>query len=284
MKKSQETFRILADSICTSPTYANAARKAGIAESTLWAWIAASQRGEEGFTVDEYLGQKDLPLHEILRLCTRIAHASIVQNLEHRALHGDALQSFYKGQPCFELDPALLSWTTEELQALGMDPYKRDAQNNLIPVMVKTPPPVALALAVAAAHWPRIYGAKSEVTVNNRNTGVTTIRHEFANKPLPAPVEVREIAYQPQPDADLGDDVDLSDILGEVPIDVEDQEPAAFPMGNTPTEPMVSEPELTGENSPLEAAPAPIAGDWQANLTPAQREILNRLRAGTRTG
>jgi hypothetical protein len=265
MKKSQETFRILADSICSSPSYANAARRAGISESSLWSWIAASQRGEPGFTLDEYVGEQDMPLHECLKIARKMAMMAVVQNLEHRALNGHTEQSYYKGQPQYELDPALLSWSDEELRALGMDRYKRDANGNLIPVLLKFQPPVALALAVASAHWPKLYGARSEVNVNVKGSlGVTTV-DKRKPKPSPPQVQVIDPPRQIEPPADLGDD-DLSDILGPA-------EPSAETTDDVET--------ATAAPMARQPKPAPTIATKYGVLTPQQAAILDRLRAGT---
>jgi hypothetical protein len=274
MKKSPETFAAICEAICNSPSYANAARAVGIGEATLWRWIGLSQNGDSDF-VFEWMGEQ-VPLHVAMKSARKMAAAGIIQNLEHRALHGDNLQSFYKGQPQWQLDPALFSWSDDELQALGMDRYQRDEKGKLIPVIIHTPPPVALALAVASAHYPKMYGNHSEVTVNNRNSGVTTVKHVYGDKAkaLPAPVEILA------PPIATTDD-DLSDLLGEEPIEAgefseepsadsaEFVEAAAEPVASPPPQPV-----------PEPAPPAPTKTDARfGNMTPEQMAILGRLRA-----
>jgi hypothetical protein len=210
-KKCAAAYEAICNSLCTSPTFANAARTVGISEATLWRWVGLSQAGSEEM-IFSWMGDV-APLHVHMKAATRAAAATVVQNLMHRAIHGDTTQSMYKGQPQWQLDPKLLSWTSEELSALGLDPYARDEKGNLIPVLITTPPPVALALAAAAAFYPKTWGNNSQVVVENRNSGVTVVEHRYGNKPKALPVPVQVLA----PPVDTGDDDDLTDLLGPAP-------------------------------------------------------------------
>jgi hypothetical protein len=260
MKKSPDTFAKICEAICNSPSYANAARAVDIGESTLWRWIAESQSGNPEY-VFEFMGEQ-VPLHVAMKSARKMAAAGIIQNLEHRALHGDYRQTFYKGQPQWQLDPKLLGWTDEELSALGMDRYQRDENGELVPVIEWTPPPVALALAVAAAHYPKLYGSHSEVTVNNRNSGVTTVKHVYGDKPKPLPAPVEVLA----PPIAAGDD-DLSDLLGEPSaesIEVSEIETPAAPMA-----------------SPAPDQPAEYQRRSAGPMTDLERDLLSRLKQPT---
>jgi hypothetical protein len=263
-RKSPEIFEAICNAICNSPSYANAARTVGISEASLWRWIGESQRGNPEFEF-EWMGDR-APLHTHMKAATRAAAATIVQNLMHRAIHGDVQHSFYKGQPQYKLCPKLLSWTSEELSALGLDPYARDEKGNLIPVLITTPPPVALALAAAAAFYPKVWGNNSQITVENRNSGVTTVKHVFADKAksLPAPVEI----LAPPVDVGDDDDDDLRDLLGEEPS-VESAD-----VVDAPAEPMASP-------SPPPPQSAPAASDrfGASSMTPEQLAMLSKLRA-----
>lgn len=268
MKKSQATFQIICQSLCESPTFSNAARAAGISESTLYSWFGASQRGEASCTLDTFHGDRDVPLHTAAKQCRKLCAAAIVQNLEHRARHGDLTDSLFRGQRVFELDQRYLDWSDEDFRALGIDVglrYKRDDRGLPIPVRVWTPPPVALALAVASAHWPRLYGSHSEVSLNVRgNLGVTTV----AAKALPqvTVVAAAAAAIAPPP-VDQGDD-DLSDLL-----DGPEAEAGEF----------TEYPDIAPEDvmeAPAAPAPAPTTPTRWGNLTSEQIAIANRISRG----
>jgi hypothetical protein len=241
-----------------------------MSESTLYAWLASSQRGEPGFSLDEFHGDRDVPLDQAAKQCLRLAAAKIVQQLSSRALLGDWNDSLYKGARVYELNPQYLDWSNDDFKNLGIDVgqrYLRDAQNNLIPIKVWSPPPVALCLAVAASNFPRMWGAKSETTMTMRgsvNLGVTTVP---SSKTLAQVTVVKTPAIAPPP-IDDGDD-DLSGLLDGIP-----EEAAVDPV-------------TTNDRAPAEPEPAlaPMTADEQrfgSRLTSAQREILNRLRAGSK--
>jgi hypothetical protein len=262
MKRGQETFRVILDTLLVSPRFSTAARAASISESTLFSWLAASQRGEKDFIVENFFGESGVQLVDACKQCRRMAALKITQALESRALCGDWLESRYRGQRVFELDPRFLDWSDQDFRDLGIDVglrYKRDDRGLPINVLTWSPPPEKLALAVASAHWPRLYGAKSEVSLSVRGSlGV----HTVPAKALPQVTVVAAAAIAPPP-IDQGDD-DLSDLLDGAPEnDIEDGdfvevEPLAAPMASEP-------------------APAP------PSYGPLQIDLLNKLRKGMKT-
>jgi hypothetical protein len=259
LKKSQATFKLIVESLCVNPVYAVSAKAAGISVSSLWSFLASSARRESGYTLDSFMGETDVPLHIAAKAATRVHAASVIQALEARAAQGDWIETTFRGQRVFELNPLYLDWSNEDFAAMGIDiaqRYLRDENNLPIRVKVWNPPPEKLALAVAAAHYERLYGQRRSLSIDQRvSLGVHTVPSQ--PKPLPAPVAVQVIA----PPADRRDD-DLNDLLD--PVAEDDRIDAE--VVDAPTEQMVSEP--------------PPAADRYGEL---QRQLLARaLKAGTK--
>ena len=191
-KMSAETFTALADAVAASLPYEAAARSVGLSEASLWRWIKESKNGNPAF-VFEYQGER-MALHEVLKQNASIGHVAILQSAEHRARYGVWTQSHYKGRPQYQEDPRYYGWSDEDFELLGIDPsqrWLRDEDGALVPVMIWEPPPVQLLQTVLAARFPKVYGHKQQIEVNQKQTGVTVVKHQFERPPeIAKPVEV----------------------------------------------------------------------------------------------
>ncbi|MCG2629729.1 hypothetical protein L6654_24195 [Bradyrhizobium sp. WYCCWR 13023] len=212
-KKSQEAFGTILDSMCASPVYAEAARRAGISESTLYAWLTSSQRGEPGFIVEEFAGEANIPLHDAMRFARKIAVLSAVQRMEHRALNGHEEAVFFRGQPTWVEDERYAGLDQETLEILGLpDRYLR-IDGRRVQHTMHVQPPVALVLAVAAANT-KLYAQRQEINVNQRNSGVQVVEHRYGQSSGVALPAVQPTAIEPSPSISSEPDDDLSDIIG----------------------------------------------------------------------
>jgi hypothetical protein len=203
MKRGPETFRAICASLESNPRYKLAAAKVGISEKTFYQWLGQSQQGDPNFAF-HYLDPNELTyLHNAVKQATSIFHHSLIQACEAESLTGVWKPTFYKGQRQYERDPALDVYTDEQLAALGMDRYKRDANGQFIEVLEWHPPTAQLRLAVLAARAPRAYGT-TRVDINQKTTlGVTVVKP--APAAVPPPVEVVATLPPPVVEADFDD-------------------------------------------------------------------------------
>ena len=207
-KISPEVFEAIVTSLTRSPKFSTACEVVGIAEKTLYRWLAKSQAGDPSFCF-EYLEEGTVtPLHVAVKQAQQIYAQGLVADAEHVARYGEYRVTHHRGQPCYQISKEFLSWTDEELSALGLDRYKRDENGELIPVLEWHPPSAQLRLAALAARAPKLYGAKVEHNINQKvSLGV----HVVPNRPMlpPLPVEVLPAPAVPTVEAE---DIDFLEL------------------------------------------------------------------------
>jgi hypothetical protein len=112
-----------------------------------------------------------MPFHKAVAGARRLALHEVIGRMETRSLVGHREPVFYQGKPTWVEDEALAYFSDEDLKTFGIpDRFKRDGFGNRIQNTILHEPPVALVLAVAAANFPKVYGAKSEINVNQKST------------------------------------------------------------------------------------------------------------------
>ncbi|QQO14964.1 hypothetical protein JJB99_01870 [Bradyrhizobium diazoefficiens] len=210
-----------------------------------------------------------IPLHVAAKQATRLIGASILDRFRHRLLHGTEEVCRYQGRTIYRRDPALDHLSDQDLEDLGiLTRYLKDAEGNFIKETQHVEPPVAAVLAFLASEYPRTWGAKSTLEVNQKSSGVKVIRHEYGQPKPKAPVPVEVVqqapALTPPSPVDNEDDDDLSDLLG------------------AELEAVGPDPVMQEEPAPVvQAKPEPPPPPTPAQgLTELQRELLGRLKAG----
>jgi hypothetical protein len=216
MKRGQEIFSAICESLTNDPTFKKACAAVGIAEKTFYQWIGKSQQGDPDFLF-YYLDSTTLtPLHVAVKQACTIYHQGFLQDAEQVARFGLYRKTYYKGQPQFERDPALDTWTDEQLNQLGMDRYLRDENGKFIPVMEWHPPSDAKVLAVLQARHGKLYSTKISHDVNQKvSLGVTVVQPKrpepvtvVSAPALPAPEQVTDAEFtEAEPDLDFLDEV-----------------------------------------------------------------------------
>lgn len=267
MKREPELLQKLVDGITETGTIKNACRMYGVSNGAFFNWCkqSASDGGEE-FMVS--VGEEQMLFHEAVKMAQRQVSFEILENFRYRLLHGTHEVARFQGKTVYMRDPSLDHLSDQDLEDLGITSrYLRDANGEFIPEIIHHEPSVQATLAFLASEFPKQWGNKSTVEINQRSTGVQVVKHQYAQpKPLPAPVqEVAPVAAIESPIIDVEPD-DLSDILGE-PL-AESAEPApvaAAPAADPRTPPPVAEPV-----TPPPAAPAKPLSDLQ-------RDLLDRL-------
>lgn len=264
MKKSQTTFYTIVDSISNSPSYAQAARSADIAKTTLWDWIGQSQRDAvgNGVVLDDFMGMQAVPLHLAMQAARRAALNDMVGNLEHRSIHGHDEAVYFQGRPMWKEDESLSALSDDDLIAFGIpDRWLRDERGHRVQLTIHHEPPVSLVLAVAAANFPKVYGGHSTIDVNHKGSlGVSVVKRSFGR--------VAAQVVEPEQIADKSGDV--------VDLDFNDA-----PELDTEAHTLVSE----AVDSPSVAPPAPMSEPEPAfmksaaPLTALQRDLLQLMRA-----
>ncbi|MBR0989122.1 LysR family transcriptional regulator [Bradyrhizobium japonicum] len=268
MKKSQATYAELLDAIVEHGSITTAARSIGVSPASAFSWMQQSAKGEPGFDV-EWMNET-VPLHAAVKQASRQVGFDILEGFRKRMRDGVTTVAQYQGKTVYRRDPACDRYSDSELIELGIDRYLRDGAGNFIPETVWTPPPVQGVLALLAAEFPRLYGNKNTVEISQKTSGV--VRHQVSyslSKPS-APMAVVEVlppspAIAP-PEEIIGsaDDDDLSDILGEM------GDTAAERPSESQPAPVRAEPPATPPEPELQAA----------GLTPLQRDLMARLKAG----
>ncbi len=250
-KRTPETLTAICDVIAGGVmSQAEAARRCGVSVASFWAWISQSQRGSPDLVLPEYLGEANMPFHKAVAVARRLALHDVVGRMETRAISGSVEKVFYQGRPTFVEDETLAHLTDEDLVTFGIpDRYLRDQLGHRIQNTIVHEPPVALVLAVASANFPKVYGAKSEVNINQKTSlGVTIVKRDYnAPHKVAAPPEVQIVEHQPEAVSDA--------VVAEITDEVGD-------------EPEV-EPTLM---------PTPIRPSGDIPLTPLQMDLLQRSK------
>lgn len=160
-----------------------------------------------------------MPFFEAVRASTRSVAFEVQENFRYRLLRGTDEIARFQGKTVYKRDPALDHLSDQDLEDLGITTrYLRDANGEFIPEMIHHEPSVHGVLAFLAAEFPKQWGNKSTVEINQRSTGVQVVKHQFAPKPsLPPVQEVAPVAAIEPPIIDVESD-DLADLLGEEPI------------------------------------------------------------------
>jgi hypothetical protein len=223
----------------------------------------------------DYMGRENVSFGQAMGMARNVMKVITVgRTLEDYVLNGRRTEVWHHGEPQYLEDEALVALGRDyAIDVLGYpDLYKRDENGNRIIRTRVEYAPAALIEKYAAANMPAVYGSKSELTVRNLGTGVTTIGEQ---PPIPPEVqarldgvtETRQIEAQP-------DEVDI--------LDDEIEEFEAVPeLRNAEPEPE----RVIREPTEMIAPPTrPIPAGWQAEWdklaarSPVSQEIFDKLK------
>jgi hypothetical protein len=188
MKKNDEELLI-----ACCDTYAGAgtlslsevARRNGTTRVSLWSWM-----NDPNLIISEYMGQQNITFARAMKLARKCAIAMTLSSaLEDRVANGSWESVWFQGLPTWVEDERTVGWSEDEREALGFerDGLLRDPNGNRVQQRRHVPAPAQLIEKFAEANAPKLYGHKSQLTVDSKiNLGVTVIPQRAA----PQPVEV----------------------------------------------------------------------------------------------
>jgi hypothetical protein len=222
MKRSPETFLAICARLEKSPKVNKACTAVGITERLYYKWIERSQAGEPDMVFD-YIDERT-PFHVAVKHAVAIYTQSLAAHVEDVALNGYERQTFFRGQPQYHLKDSFKGRNIAELPP-DVDPWERDAEGNLVPVLEHHPAPVQLQLAVLAGRMPKVYGTRISHDVTSRvNLGVHVVKPKSLAPPQP--VEVVQPSLPAPDNVTEGEFSDL-DFLGPAPEPYVDPEESA---------------------------------------------------------
>lgn len=267
VRRDTKLLQALVDGIQSHGTIANSCRMHGVSNGAFFNWAKLSKlEGGEEFMV--LIGDEPMLFHEAIQMAQRQVSFEILENFRYRLLHGTHEVARFQGKTVYRRDPSLDHLSDKDLEDLAITSrYLRDANGEFIPEIIHHEPSVQATLAFLASEFPKQWGNKSTVEINQRSTGVQVVKHQYAQpKPLPVPVqEVAPVAAIEAPIIDVEPD-DLSDILGEPLTEAAEPAPVAAPPVAEPRMP----PPVAEPVAPPPAAPAKPLSDLS-------RDLLDRL-------
>lgn len=265
VRRDTKLLQALVDGIQSHGTIANSCRMHGVSNGAFFNWAKLSKlEGGEEFMVS--IGDEPMLFHEAIQTAQRQVSFQILENFRLKLLRGGSWEpAKFQGKTVYKRDPALDHLSDQDLQDLGITTrYLRGPDGEFLAEQVFTEVSTQATLAFLASEFPKQWGNKSTVEINQRSTGVQVVKHQYAQpKPSPVPVqEVVPVAAIEAPIIDVEPD-DLSDILGE-PLP-EPAPVAAPPIAEPRTPPPVAEPVTPPPAEPAKA------------LSSLQRDLLDRL-------
>ena len=137
MKANPDKLIALCDALASTPTYASAARRIGVAERTIWRWLKASAAGEPDF-VFEYMGER-APLHLHVKTSIKLSVLAVELMAREIALNGWREPVFFQGQPQYRVREDIVRDGNQDMGPDDLelfygvrDIYERDAEGNRI--------------------------------------------------------------------------------------------------------------------------------------------------------
>lgn len=261
-------------------SYAEAARRLNVSENWVYKCLAASKAASampevpSVFLFEEEEGDGEPRwFHDHVRAAISNSIEAIEAAARSRALHGTFTVAQYKGQTVYKIDPALISFSDQDLEAYGFpDRYLR-VDGKLQPEMIWTPPradEVAFILAGHSKRYRKVGNGGTTVNVNAQGGGVAVIPRSRPAE-LPAPLPVLKNVTQ-------GDFAEVDDGLPDLTVtNTDPNEPPDVP----PPQPDDRvEPVMIREPTPPQYAsePAPILTP-RRSLSSDELALLARLPA-----
>jgi hypothetical protein len=278
-KARPEFFRQYLDVLAAVITSRKACAIVGIDDETARKWDIKSRRDQAAKIEGSVFFFEHAGVEAWFHEHTRRAVSRSVEDIEaaarDRALNGTYTVAQYRGETVYKRDPSLIGkpWLVD---MLGLpDDLLRDANGNLVPELVWTPPATDLVLGILAAHSSRYKKqSKIDIDMNARVTGGLLIAEAPSPKIFqrPAPVPVIEVVKE----AEQIEEAEVTEIDDRVTDTSPTQdEPEAVAAPTPAPEP---EPRVIREAAPL--AYQPTASERAGRpLTPLEQDLLGRLRS-----
>jgi hypothetical protein len=241
-----------------------AARLNGTTAVSIWSWMQ-----DPALIIPEYLGQQNITFGKAMKLARKAGVAlAISETFENRiAVGGHFEKVWFQGQPTYIADERQVDLDEDmRLMLYGFrDGLKRDENGNRIQHSRFVPAPAQLIEKFIEANAPKLYGQKSQLTVDSKvNLGVTVIGER--SRPLPQPVQV---VTQQITETVAREALEAPDAVEQ--FEIEDAEPV---------EQYSAEPEAQGdEPEPEPVAPEPEPIEPVDGLSTEELELLRRARS-----
>ena len=273
--KSPQIMAEICDLHAGGLSFNNCCAKVGIANRTGHLWLKQS-REDDPSTVIVYL-DTEMQWWRALSISRQLRYFTMLETFEARMVSGDETPVFFAGRPQFQDDEAQVG-LDEDLRELlygHRDGLLRDAQGRRVPLVMRTPAPVAgvtRALAVAYPEWTE--KSKVEQTVI-QTQGVMTPR------PVEGPPVLLERPPMPQLEAlEPVVEPDLSDLLGPPPVEPDGSpEPTTSSDADEPeVETVDTVPNGTPDPGPRIAVPTPPAYAPTVSSRPISDRLAGLLR------
>jgi hypothetical protein len=269
-KKNEETMRSICKNIAEGYSISNAARRNGVSVSSWYSWQDQSRQGNPEFEI-EFCGRR-VQLVEAIDTALKMVVVEGASRFMKRATFGHEEPVTFQGRECYVERDDCVGLTEDQVKEKGLQHrwvIEDEETGRIKRLTVHVQPPVAAAIKMLESYIPKLWGAKSEVTVNSNHSGVVTVKSPYAKVKAPIPVEVIE---GPKEDETIISEEELADLLdGPAKPDVlHEKQTAPKP------------PPAAPQPEPVPAPPPPAPATPQdrfGNLTPEQRAVLSRLRA-----
>jgi hypothetical protein len=265
-KKTEETMRAICQDIADGYSITNAARRNGVSPSSWYSWQDQSRQGNEDFLLT-FAGRR-VQLIDAIDTALKMVVVEGASRFMKRATFGHEEPVTFQGRECYVERDDCVGLTEDQVKEKGLQHrwvIEDEETGRIKRLTVHVQPPVAAAIKMLESYIPKLWGAKSEVTVNSNHSGVVTVKSPYAKVKAPIPVEVIE---GPKSEIIITE-AELADLLdGPAKVDVlHAKQPAPEP---------VAAPAPAPQPEPVAPATPP---DRFGNLTPEQRAVLSRLRA-----
>ena len=172
-KKNEETMRSICKNIAEGYSISNAARRNGVSVSSWYSWQDQSRQGNPEFEIEFFGGRHQLV--DCIKLAFQAMAAECASRFIRRSTLGSESVVHFQGRECYVQRDDCEGLTDEEVKAKGLQHrwvIEDEETGRIKRLTVHVEPPVAAAIKTLESFMPRLFGAKSEVTVNSNHSGV----------------------------------------------------------------------------------------------------------------
>lgn len=185
-KLTHDLLRSILKLLALKPRLKAAARGVGIDPSTLFNYIARSQRDDPELKLS-WLGV-ERQFHEHVNIARKLSIVALDHSARDQAINGWSEPKFHDGKPVWKIDPQLASdaedpewWKIVHGDRPITDIFVRDIDGALIQDEVNHPPNPQLLVKMLASLAPDLYGDHSTVEHHHTHTGHVWVEGQ-ANK------------------------------------------------------------------------------------------------------
>ena len=293
-KQSHETMIALCEALVNYPVHGQACDIAGITTRTMYRWMDTPET-DPTFVFEWHGKTAHLAAH--IKTAMRLNAIQIEAFARKMCTEEGGFEEVLTGKDgriCYkEREDIILAGDADlDKETLMMlygqpDIYERDEAGRRIPIKIKRAPPAPLMNKMLSAHFPKLYGDHSSVSVSG-NSGVMIVGSKKPPRPVdvtpraaitqaPAPkfedaAQPAELVSEPEPDIvepDVGEDTPSR------PVEVMPEPPRDLPGDVDPPEQVTTAP----EEPPQAAHPQPTQA---APMSALKADLLKRLQIGVK--